>query len=320
MDVLQIPEDATATRLESLPAMPQAGLVWISFYRETDTNWPEIVKQITGISIDERHISDGNNVEHRSFSDSTTDYEMVIFRSLAPDSDDEHFATRPTAFFLFDRLLITIAPEGSRSIDSTITRLLQGRVRLNNKSAAVMHLIMNRMVDRFLAIREILALRLADYREALLDEKNPFEDWRALLRYQKNIMTLEKISEAQSDTITSWREDTDTEIDDNLHVRFHDLLEHIRRVSDFCVNQQREIDSMVQLHFSAVAHRTNEIVRLLTLISAIFLPLTLIAGIFGMNFENMPELKTKYGYFFALGGMGVLATALLIYFKIRKWI
>jgi len=69
-----------------------------------------------------------------------------------------------------------------------------------------------------------------------------------------------------------------------------------------------------------VAHRTNEIMRMLTVLSAIFLPLSLVAGIFGMNFEYMPELKMHYAYFFALGGMVMLAVVLLILFRIKRWI
>jgi len=77
---------------------------------------------------------------------------------------------------------------------------------------------------------------------------------------------------------------------------------------------------VIQLHFSAVAHRTNEVVRVLTVVSAIFLPLTLIAGIFGMNFQNMPELHTHYGYYASLGGMLVLAVVLLGVFRWKRYI
>ena len=76
----------------------------------------------------------------------------------------------------------------------------------------------------------------------------------------------------------------------------------------------------MQLHFSAMAHRTNEIMRVLTVLSAIFLPLSLVAGIFGMNFEYMPELKIHYAYYFALGGMVSLAVVLLILFRTKRWI
>ncbi|KPK12751.1 MAG: hypothetical protein AMJ68_00700 [Acidithiobacillales bacterium SG8_45] len=319
MDVLHFSDRNAGSRLESLDTLPTSGVVWLNFHRDSDPDWPVKVMQLTGISIDERHVKDASNDAHPSFTDSTENYEMVIFRSLSPSASEDQFSTRPTAFFLIDRVLVTVSPGDSRSIEATIKRLMQGKIRFAIHPAAIMYLVTNNMVDRFLSMREILIAQLNEYRDALLDPKNPFDDWRALLSHQKQILVLEVLSETQGDAITLWKDNTDTEIDDYLSVRLTDLLEHIRRVSEFSINQQREIDSLVQLHFSAVAHRTNEIVRVLTLISAIFLPLTLIAGIFGMNFENMPELKYQYGYFFVLGGMFALAIGLLIYFRIKRW-
>ncbi|KPK49200.1 MAG: hypothetical protein AMS22_14045 [Thiotrichales bacterium SG8_50] len=319
MDIFHFSDRNACSRLEPLDALPESGAVWLDFHRDSDPDWPVRVAQLTGISIDERHIKDANNDAHPSFTDSTDNYEMVIFRSLSPSVTENQFSTRSTAFFLIDRILVTVSPGDSRSIEAASKRLMHGKVRFAVHPAAIMYLVTSNMVDRFLSMREILIAQLNEYRDALLDPKNPFDDWRALLSHQRQVLTLELLSDTQGDAITLWRDNTDSEIDDHLSVRLTDLLEHIRRVSEFSVNQQREIDSLVQLHFSAVAHRTNEIVRVLTLISAIFLPLTLVAGIFGMNFQNMPELKTEYGYFFALGGMFTLAAGLLIYFRIKHW-
>jgi len=154
----------------------------------------------------------------------------------------------------------------------------------------------------------------------LLDPKHPFNDWLALMNYRSQLRILELLCEDQEDAVTQWRENTDIDLSEHLTVRINDLVEHIRRVYKFATNQGIEVESLVQMHFSAVAHRTNEIVRVLTVLSAIFLPLTLVAGIFGMNFENMPELKLHYGYFIALGGMAALAAGLLVLFRIRHWI
>ena len=320
MDILHVREGAAATRLEEALEIPDSGTLWLDFHLRVDKDWPETVRKLTGADIHERHIKDAENEAHPSFTDSTDDYELIVFRSLSPSAENDQFPTRATAFFLFERILVTVSPEDSRSIEMAKKRLLHGKGRLPVRPAGIMHLIVNNMVDRFLSLRENLVSQLNEYRDALLDPQNPFDDWQALLAYQKRTFTLEMISESQGDAITLWKDNTDFVIDDHLSVRLMDLLEHIRRISEFSVNQQREIDSLVQLHFSAVAHRTNEIVKLLTLISAIFLPLTLVAGIYGMNFENMPELKTKYGYFVVIGGMSFLALVLMIYFKIRKWI
>lgn len=319
MEILHVREGSSALQPDSLEQLPASGTVWINFSQGSEPSWPEIIHNLTGIMIHERHVQDAANEAHPSFTDSTDHYELIVFRSLSPTDEDEQLSTRATAFFLFDHLLVTVSPINSRSVQTTRKRLINGKGRQPIRPVGIAHLILNNMVDRFLLMREPLISRLSDYRNALLDPKNQFDNWPDLLEYQKQIFSLSLISEAQSDALTLWRDNTDSEIDDHLSVRLADLLNHIRRVSEFSDNQQREIDSLVQLHFSAVAHRTNEIVRVLTLISAIFLPLTLVAGIYGMNFEYMPELKSRYGYFFTLGGMSLLVIGLLVYFKIKKW-
>jgi len=319
MEILLLQEDASAVPIDALEALPETGVIWIDIHRGSSEPWPELVRQLTGFEIHERHVHDAANETHPSFADSTDDYELLVFQSLAPLEGDDNFVTRATAFFLFERLLVTVSPANSRSIHSVKKRLLGGKSKLILHPYGIMHMVLNNMVDRFLSMREDLIHRLGRYRQALLDPQNPFENWSELLAYQKQIFSLEMVSEGQSDAISIWKGNTDYEIDDQLSVRLNDLLNHIHRVSEFSLNQQREIDSLIQLHYSAVAHRTNEIVRVLTLISAIFLPLTLITGIYGMNFEFMPEIKTKFGYFFVLGGMALLTIGLLIYFRIRKW-
>lgn len=139
------------------------------------------------------------------------------------------------------------------------------------------------------------------------------------MNYGSQLRKMQMVFQEQEEAIRAWREATDIEIDDHLSVRLNDLTEHIGRMSRFTADHQGDVESLVNLHFSAVAHRTNEIMRVLTVLSAIFLPLSLVAGIFGMNFENMPELHFQNAYFFALGGMVFLAIGLLLLFRMKRW-
>jgi Mg2+ and Co2+ transporter CorA len=157
-------------------------------------------------------------------------------------------------------------------------------------------------------------------RDKLLDPHHPYDDWQALLRFGSRLRHLEMLCEEQADALAAWEETTAIEIDEHLAVRLRDLRGHIERVRRFAEVRQQDVDSLVQLHFSAVAHRTNDIMRVLTVISAIFLPLSLVAGIFGMNFAYMPELGLKYAYFVALAGMAALGIGLFVLFKKKRWV
>ena len=110
-----------------------------------------------------------------------------------------------------------------------------------------------------------------------------------------------------------------SELPESQRIRFNDRREHLGRVERHSDALQRDIEGAVQLHFSSVAHRTNQIVQVLTVLSAVFFPLNLMTGLWGMNFEFMPELHWKYGYYFALTLIFGLGGGLLLYFKKRRF-
>ncbi len=319
MEILQLGNGTPQCLDDSCALLPEQGFLWLDFTRGEETEWWRRVEALTGVKIHERHVNDSFNVNHPSFFDATSDYDMVIFRGLAPEVEDGEFTTHPIALFSFDRLLVTVQSGASRSIRAVRERLLRAGGRQPLDPAGLQHLILNAMVDRFLALRESLTLQMEEWSVKLLNPRNPFSDWYRVMEHRSQLRRLEILCDEQEDAVIAWRDNARAEISEHLNVRYTDLLEHIRRVTKFAVNQQHEVEALVQLHFSAVAHRTNEIVRVLTVISAIFMPLMLIGGIYGMNFINMPELHTRYGYFVTLGGMLLLAAGLLLYFRIKKW-
>ncbi len=307
---------------EGITSMPEAGFVWLECIRHdpASSHWPALVQQLTGCTIHERHVSDSLNHAHPSFYDQTQEYDMLVFRGISSTTDTHEFVTRPTVFFIFERLLVTIRDADSVSIPLVLERMLTKSGRIPQRPVGLMHAILAKMVDRFLSLREPLLEQLETWRVDLLDPNNPFDNWMAVMQHSTYLRRLAMLCDEQHDAVLAWRENTDVEFDDHLAVRYTDLTEHIERVMKFANEQKGEVDALVQMHFSAVAHRTNEIVRVLTVISAIFLPLTLVAGIFGMNFEYMPELKLHNAYFFALTGMVIAAGGMLLLFKKKRWI
>ncbi|MDP2433370.1 MAG: magnesium transporter CorA family protein [Pseudomonadota bacterium] len=321
MDILLLasPVGTPPRKLDRIDSCPSEGFVWLDFTRGQAANWHETVERLGCGTLHEGHVRDSLNPAHPSFFDSTSHYDMVIFRGLAPEMEDDQFSTHPIAFFLFGHMLVTVQPGESRSVKWVKERLLGQSGRVPVDPAALMHLILNAMVDRFLALREPLTEHMEVWADRLLDPRKQFSEWYQVMGHRSQLRRLEILCDEQEDALVTWRDSSHLEVGENLYVRYTDLLEHIRRVAKFAGSQQHEVEGLVQLHFSAVAHRTNEIMRVLTVLSAIFLPLSLIAGIYGMNFEYMPELHTRYGYFVTLGGMLALIALLLGWFRWKKW-
>jgi len=246
-------------------------------------------------------------------------------------------ATQPVTFLIMDHALVTVHERYSRTIDATRTRLLD----LCNKSEKTPHAIrlpaspedlllrlINAMVDQYLDLRQPLTTQLERWQRALLDPRRPFKDWMALLDARIELRKLENLCEEQHDAMQELRDyfvDTDDGIEisrakDLLLVRINDVMEHITRVLNHARRLESSIESAVQIHFSAVAHRTNEIMRTLTVITALFMPLTLITGIFGMNFEVMPLLKNALGFWLTMGSMALVIVVMLVFFQRRRYL
>jgi Mg2+ and Co2+ transporter CorA len=267
-------------------------------------------------------------------------------KTAAPDSEGSRrripaalskLATQPVTFLIMDHALITVHERYSRTIEAARIRLLD----LCNKPEKTAHStrpptspedlllrLINAMVDQYLDLRQPLTTQLDRWQRALLDPRRPFKDWLALLDARIELRKLENLCEEQHDAMQELR-DYFVDIDDGvvisrakdlLLVRIHDVMEHITRVLNHARRLESSIESAVQIHFSAVAHRTNEIMRTLTVITALFMPLTLITGIFGMNFIEMPLLKNNGGFWIAMGSMVVIVVGMLVFFQRRRYL
>ncbi len=349
-------------RLDAVTSAP-AGFLWIDANHSELAAAPEAfqttVQQACGARIHDLHMQDAVNLQHPSYFDSTSDYDMLVFRKLVPgegaplahgadaldDGPVRHahqrlhtIETRPITFFMFERVLITVRSSRSKTVETLQARLLEPRLRppeteslhldkqrLPSHPTELALRLLNGMVDRYLELRQPLTDRIDRWQRALLDPRVPFFRWTALLDTRIELRKLENLCEEQYDAIQELR---DHYLDntasptrtDALLVRVNDVMEHVQRVLSHARRLEASAESAVQLHFSATAYRTNQVVRTLTVITAVFAPLTLIAGVFGMNFVHMPLLRDPEGFWVTLGAMGALSTALLLFFGLKRYL
>lgn len=330
--------EGAAKPLDAPPAaLPADGLLWIDCHYDEARAWVSMVESLTDAVIFEDHLRDAENPDHPSFFESTHDYELVVFRGLAARTPGSvastplRIHTRPTVFFLFPGCLVTVRSPESHTVPALRARLLAaGRQRIPQSSEELMLRLLNGMVDRYLEFRQPLGEQLERWQRRLLDPRQPFRDWYPLLELRTELGKLEQLCEEQLDAMQEWldeRLEVDAAIDvasvqlpDILQVRANDIVNHIERVLSHSRRMQDSVASAVQLHFSSTSHRTNEIMRTLTTISAVFMPLTLITGIFGMNFDFIPGLHARAGFWIAIVAMALIAIGLLIWFRARRYL
>jgi Mg2+ and Co2+ transporter CorA len=176
--------------------------------------------------------------------------------------------------------------------------------------ADLMLRMVNHMVDGYLELRRLLARHLGHLQTELLNPKSRFNDWRLLLDARNALSLLEDTCEDQRaavqewiDALEEWPAESEPERvreREMLRLRSRDVLEHIERVLSHVRRLEESAEAAVQMHFSALGHRTNDIMRTLTVLTAVFLPLNLITGFFGMNFDFMPLVHTSVGFWVAV--------------------
>jgi Mg2+ and Co2+ transporter CorA len=165
------------------------------------------------------------------------------------------------------------------------------------------------MVDGYLELRKQLSAEMDAWQQNLLDPKVlKAANWNSLMVARGQLHSLEDLCEEQNDAMQEWldtaREQPPPGLSqadrDGLVARARDVIEHIQRVVHQVQRMEQGAESAVQIHFSAQSNRTNEIMRVLTALTAIFLPLNFITGFFGMNFEHLPLVNSVVGMWLML--------------------
>jgi magnesium transporter len=303
------------------------------------------------------HVSDLLNNQLPSHFDYTSWYDLLVFRRLAAGIGSEAMFvddsqgtvatsrkalaaidTSPVGFAVFDRVLITVHPAECAVREYFATRMAglsagtEGRAgaRLPASPADLMLRMVNHMVDSYLDLRRLLTRQLGYLQQLLLDPRNRFDDWQVLLESRTTLHMLEDVCEDQRSAVQEWIDALDEWPDEAtpharrerelLRVRSRDVLEHVERVLSHVRRLEHSAETAVQMHFSALGHRTNDIMRTLTVLTAIFLPLNLITGFFGMNFDSLPLIHSSTGIWLALGLMVAVALVLVAVFRRNRYL
>jgi len=184
-------------------------------------------------------------------------------------------------------------------------------------------------VDGYLDLRRELSRQLDHWQTELIDTRSRFNNWGALMTARQALRHLLEICEDQRDAIQDWIDEIETlppppqpaaRERELVLVRSRDVLEHIERVLHHVRRLEQDAETAVQMHFSIQSHRTNDIMRVLTVLTAVFLPLNLIAGIFGMNFDTIPLLHKADGFWIAMASMVIIALVLVVVFWRKRYL
>ncbi|MCC6410965.1 MAG: magnesium/cobalt transporter CorA [Saprospiraceae bacterium] len=292
---------------------------WIDVRGLTDTTLIEKIGH--EFTIHPLALEDVLNTGQRAKLD---EYENGLFFSLPNlrfDHDNLEIIAEQVSIFVGNRFVLSFQEDPDDTFAFIRNRCSESIGRLRKKSSDYLaYSLVDNIVDGYYLVLDDIENHLGQLEENLhTNGANPvskariFELKRVVNQLRQRLLPLR-------DAVTRFYR-TDSElIDDANRLYLRDVVDHVAQLIDG-VDNEREILAGIEALFHAEAsNRLNHSMRLLTVISTIFIPLTFIVGIYGMNFDNMPELRQPNGYFIVLGIMGCLMVGMMAYFKVKKWL
>lgn len=290
--------------------------LWIDLQDEDPKQEKDLLCEVFG--LDPYAVIEAQRPRHPPKFDMGNNYLFLLTKPLTSESEDLDFNTLQLAVFVAPRVIITRHSEYSRYLEKVYTDFSSNTERLHSPTD-LLAAIMTRIAERYGEIILGLEQRL-DEIEDLLFQSRTDQLLKELVSYNTALRKLRRILTYHTSSFKSLHNCYESENDSQWENRFNDIYELMQRYYSLSELYQSVISDLIDGYISLNAHNLNQIMKILTIVTVIFVPLSLLVGIYGMNFEYMPELKSHYGYYFLLGSMGLIATILILLFRRFRWL
>lgn len=250
------------------------------------------------------------------------EYIFVVVQAITAYTPGEELEAIEVDFYLGANYVVSCHRERVPAIDDFLERLRQDSALAKHSPDWIMHTLMDGIVDEFLPIVDAIDETI-DLLESRVLEHADKEILQQILVVKRNSLRLRRVTTPQREILSRLsRGEFTSLVGRDTAIYFRDVYDHLIRI-EYLVEALRDLaDGALQTYLSVVSNRLNEIMKALTVGATIFLPLTLISGVYGMNFTHnqFPSFTSEWGFMFVVASMVVIAVALLAYFRIRRWI
>ena len=248
-------------------------------------------------------------------------YIYFIVHGVRADTSSDRFNTIELDGFLGPNYVITYHHDEFRSINAVKQLLRTSPVVCRRGAGYLLHQILDRIVDYYSPVLDDFDNRIDELEAKIFEGRSSNNEMLSdIMNIKRSVLRLRRISVKQLDVLLRISRGEFDLIPQALLPFYRDIYDHLVRVTDLAESYRDLITGLLDAHLSVVSNRLNEVMKVLTIFSAIMLPLTFIVGVYGMNFEHMPELRSRYGYFVVWGVMISVAVGMLIFFRKRGWL
>ena len=294
----------------------ESAILWVDLCKPTDE---ESYILTHDFNFHPLAIEDVISEKPRTKIDNYDDYIFLVFQIIDYIGREEGLKIGEIDMFLSGNSLVTVHYDEHRIFDYLYHRAQKDDRLLSRGADFLFHALIDTIVDNYNTTLDILEYEVDQVEEDVLGE--PDEDTiKSIFTLRRDIVHLKRIVLPQKEVLARLSREQFELISKVSSVYFSDIYDHLMRINDIADFHREILNSSLEVYYSSVSTKTNEIIKFLTIFTVLFIPPTFLVGMWGMNFEFMPELDWKYGYLAAISVMLIVTLGLIGFFRHKKWL
>ena len=288
---------------------------WVEMSTPTEEEYRSVIQAFDWhpLAIEDLQVD-----SHLPKVDDYADYLLLVMHAVALD-ERGRFDTAEVEVLLGTNYIVTHHREPVPMIDGLLTRCHRNPALSSRGPAYLLYLLLDGMADVYLPYLESLDDKIDDIEEEILDQPGKTTLGR-IYGMKRDVITVRRIVLPQAEVLRRLGRNEFPLLPEESAMYFRDVHDHLYRVSEEANSYRDLLTGALDSYLSAVSNNMNQVMKVLTVFASIFIPMTFLAGIWGMNFANMPELHARYAYPAALLVMAAVAASIVWYFKRRRWL
>ena len=319
--VRERPVRSIGDAVQALPSLPPTSLAWLQVVGHD----PVQLAQLGALGVHQLVLEDMLNIGQRPKVEDYASYLFIVVDVLRHNGEGR-LEEEQVSVLLTDRLVVTVQERETPLLKPIVERLGSGRGRIRSGGSDYLaYAIVDVLVDHYFPVLDGISERLEVLEDALLDRPS-VDTLHGVHEVKQDLLRLRKATWPLREMVGALSRSDSHLVQEGNRLWFRDVYDHTVQIMDIVETFRDMTGGLLDLYLSSVSNRMNEIMKVLTIMSTIFIPLTFIAGIYGMNFDtdasplNMPELHWYLGYPFALALMVGVGLALVWMFRRRGWL
>ncbi len=309
--------------VKDLPALlaDKTNVVWVDFEAEEADEIKEAESVLLKIfKFHHLTVEDCLETRNQPKVESFPDYIYFIMHGVKNETNSANFVTKELDGYLGDNYVVTFRNEPFRSIDNVKRQIRSTPLSCRRGAAYLLHQILDQLVDLYMPVVDDFdsAINILEDRVFMMTQGNN-KVLEEIMDLRRAVARLKRISSRQLDVLYRISHGEFSQISENNLPFYRDVHDHLLRISDLSENYRDLVSSLFDIHFAVTANKTNEVMKVLAVFSTIMLPLSLIAGIYGMN-TNLPDSENPNSFWHVIGVMFFFLIIMMIYFWRKGWI